>query len=332
MGSQRLREAPVDAALATWGERWLARRPAGSNARLYVGFSGGLDSVVLLHATWRWLAERVQGGGAGERDAQAAAVTLVPVHINHGVAAAAEHWAQHCCTFSAGLGLRCQVFHAPPLDAGRGFEARARAARYGHFSELLDQPADSLLLAHHRDDQSETLLLRLFQGRGLLPIPGRRPLGAGTLERPLLRLERNVLATYAERFELPAIEDPGNADTQHERNYLRHVVLPRVRERWPQADQALDRVAARSSEAQRLLEQLLGQRAALEIEELTGELALPLLRAWLHARGEHRAADRALEEFLRQLASPVDRAPELRLPGGCLRRRGQTVIWEPASD
>lgn len=329
--------AGVDAALERWGERWLDAPFAGPRRRLYVGFSGGLDSVVLLHAANRWYQARsIPTAASAPNTAAVSSIELIPVHINHGVAAASEQWVQHCRSFSARLGLRCLVLEAAPaaegLSAGAGFEARARVARYARFAELLREPADSLLLAHHRDDQSETLLLRLFQGRGLLPMPAQRRVGAGTIERPLLRLERDVLAAYARSFELPTLNDPSNADTRHERNYLRHVVLPPARERWPQLDQALERVALRANEAQQLLEGLLAGRTALAVEELTGELGLPLLRSWLHALGEHRATDRALTEFLRQLKSPGDRAPELRLPGGRLLRRQDEVLWKPVGD
>ena len=120
--------------------------------------------------------------------------------------------------------------------SAEGLEAAARRARYAVFAT---QDADAVVLAHHLDDQAETLLLQLLRGagpRGLAAMPAERPIaGAGRtlLLRPLLEVERARIQAYARRRELQWIEDESNADPQHDRNYLRHEILPRLSVRFP---------------------------------------------------------------------------------------------------
>src|SRR5699024_7076691 len=114
-------------------------------------------------------------------------VPLRAVHINHGLQAQAERWAEHCAEVSAALGIPLTVL-AVQCRTGPGIsvEAAARTARYDAFAQHLAD-GETLLLAHHRDDQVETLLLRLLRGagvHGLAAMPASRPLGRGRLLRP----------------------------------------------------------------------------------------------------------------------------------------------------
>lgn len=260
-----------------------------------VAFSGGLDSSVLLHL----LAELAR---------REAVPALSAIHVQHGLQPVAAAWPEHCRQFCAALGIPLQVV-AVQVAAQASVEQAARQARYAAFAEHL-QPDAVLFSAQHRDDQAETLLFRLLRGagvRGLAAMPGQRPLGRGTLLRPLLDCSRAELQGYAEAHGLSWIEDPSNADTRFSRNFLRQRVMPLLAERWPQASVALARSAAHLSEA----EQLLGELARMDLQAARGEplfpwLALPSLELSLVTQ----LSDARQRNLLRHWLAPLSRMPD----------------------
>ena len=219
-------------------------------AGYWVAYSGGRDSHVLLHAL-----------AAGRERLPA---PLGAVHVNHNLQPGAAAWAAHCGDVCAALGLACRDLsvqaHARP---GESPEAAARAARYRALAEALP-PGHALLTAHHRDDQAETLLLQLLRGagpKGLAAMPADAAFGGGRLVRPLLAFGQADLRAYADRHGLAWVEDPSNAHVDYDRNFLRHRVLPVLRERWPALGAVLARGAAHQADAARLLDEL----AALDL-------------------------------------------------------------------
>ncbi len=224
----------------------LAQMPAASCYR--VAYSGGCDSHVLLQAL------------AGLREQLA--VPLEAIHINHRLSDQADDWAEHCrriCT-ALELPLAEVTVHAHPR-LGESPEAAAREARYNAWRELL-QAGEGLLLAQHQDDQAETLLLQLLRGsgpKGLAAMPAVTEFAAGWLGRPLLGQSRAALRRYAGEQGLEWIEDPSNFDTDLDRNYLRHELLPILQARWPSASLTLSRAARHQGEASQLLEDLAAQ-------------------------------------------------------------------------
>ena len=209
---------------------------------LLVGLSGGLDSTVLLH--------RLAG------DAALRARGLRAIHVHHGLHADADAWAAHCARLCASLGVALEVVRvAVKRDAGEGLEAAARQARHAAFESALGA-GEVLALAHHRDDQAETFLLRALRASGVDGLAAIRPwrrCGRGWLWRPLLDVPRAALLDYAQAQGLAWIEDPSNAETTHDRNFLRHRVMPLLHARWPRAGDALARAAALQAEAATLL-------------------------------------------------------------------------------
>ena len=208
-----------------------------------VGFSGGLDSSVLLHACAASPSLRESG--------------LRAIHVHHGLHRDADAWATHCERTCNALAIPLAVVRVSVAgDAGDGPEAAARNARHAAFNDaVLD--GEVLALAHHRDDQAETFLLRALRASGPDGLAAMRPwrrVGRGWLWRPLLDLPRAQLLAYAREHDLRWIEDPGNVDTGFDRNFLRHRVMPLLRERWPHVDAAFARSAALSDEAVDLLD------------------------------------------------------------------------------
>ena len=207
----------------------LHRTGAGA---LLVALSGGLDSVVLLHALAAMPEARARG--------------LRAVHVHHGLHADADRWATHCEHLCEALGIALHsVRVSVPRDGGEGIEAAARRARHAVFAAGLGVD-EVLVTAHHRDDQAETFLLRALRASGpdgLGAMQAWRRYGHGWLWRPLLAQPRNALLAFAQARQLRWIDDPSNDDTRLDRNFLRHRVLPLLRERWPQAEAALARSA-----------------------------------------------------------------------------------------
>lgn len=210
----------------------------------YIAFSGGLDSTVLLHL----LADYARSH---------AAPPLRAVHVHHGLQAAADAWPAHCKAVCANLGIALEVIHVQ-VSPGASLEQAARDARYAAFQQTLG-PGDILFTGQHCDDQAETLLLRLLRGaglRGLAAMPWQRPLGQGSLVRPLLGCARQQLQAYAQARGLAWIDDPSNADTRFARNFLRREVMPQLQQRWPQVGQNFARAAEHLGEALGLLDEL----------------------------------------------------------------------------
>lgn len=266
----------------------LARAP-----RILVAFSGGLDSTVLLHAA------HLRFPGAVEA-----------LHANHGLHGDAQAWERHCHAFCADRGIALRSTRLKLARDGSGPEAAARTARMAWFAEQLrrDEP---LLLAQHRDDQAETLLLRLLRGAGpdgLAAMASERPLGAGRLLRPLLALPRSTLASFAQRHGLRWIEDPSNSDDRYDRNYLRHRVMPLLRERWTGCDATLARAAgllresagARPAAPPRRFSVIGDPGFALEVLRGDAATAAERVRAWLRDAGLTMPGRARLVEFLRQ--------------------------------
>ena len=194
----------------------------GAAPTICVGLSGGLDSVVLLHALAHLRAE--------------IPFKLSALHVHHGLSPNADAWATFCQTLCAELNVACQVVHLQlPSAVGKGIERVAREARYNAFAAA---PGDILCLAHHQNDRAETLLLNLFRGAGpvgLAGVPGSRLLGSKRLLRPLLEIPRLALQAWATTRGLRWIEDESNDDLTFRRNYVRHRVLSVITQAFPGA-------------------------------------------------------------------------------------------------
>ncbi len=296
-----------------------------------VAYSGGRDSHVLLHLVAQISAEL--------------AVPIRALHINHQLHPDAAQWATHCADVCNRLGIplvTVTVDAAP--HPGESPEAAARRVRYGAFEQVL-QEQEVLLQAHHQDDQAETVLLRLLRGagtRGLMGMPQRRPLGRGSLNRPLLGVNRATIDQYAASHGLHFVEDPSNREVAFDRNYLRGEVLPAIAQRWPGYAGSFLRSAQRCQDAEQVLQtvwsanrpNLIGRDGSLDLAVL-GSLPSGMQRwglaQWLVEIGAPMdglpASDR-LAEALRQFreASP-DRGPELGVGSGRIRRFQDRLYW-----
>ncbi|MDO6387936.1 tRNA lysidine(34) synthetase TilS [Uliginosibacterium sp. 31-12] len=281
---------------------------ACAGTRLCVAYSGGLDSTVLLHLLARLAPE--------------AGFVLSALHVHHGLSLRADDWVKHCEAECDALGLPLRVERVVvTLDAGRGLEAAAREVRHAAFASV---EADWVVLAHHADDQAETLLHRLVRGAGVAGVAGMRERDpARRLWRPLLAEPRAVLLEWAQAEGLRWIEDDSNADSRFMRNYLRHSVLPALKARQPAVERSLARAAAHFAEA----EDLLGELAVLDAGVV--RLGLPGSRSGLRALSPARGRN-LLRYWLRERG---EQAPDAaRLASGLRALRGEAPVRECFGD
>ncbi len=280
---------------------------------LWVGFSGGIDSTALLLAAAHCRSR----------------LTVRAIHINHGLHAQADAWQQHCGEVCAALGIDLTARRVSVASQGN-LEANAREARYGVFAELVGAD-ELLLLGHHADDQLETVLQRLFRGRGLLPMRPYGALGAGKFARPLLPIERTLLEAYVRANGVAWIEDPSNADEHLERNFLRHQILPELKHRWRRIGEAVTRVAHHSIDLQTALRaamHALGPRVPLAHLPAEPAPRRAWLRAFAEAYGTFDITDRALDAFFED--AEQGRAALLPLDSGSVRVWRDTLYYVQA--
>ncbi|CAM3003425.1 tRNA lysidine(34) synthetase TilS [Legionella worsleiensis] len=210
--------------------------------RLFVGFSGGLDSTVLLHALVSQPTLRNK---------------LIAVHVNHGLSPNASLWQAHCEAFCLDAGVAF-IAQQVEFDRQANIEEGARNARYEVFISLMDEH-DCLVLGHHQDDQAETVLLQLFRGAGvdgLAAMMESGNCGSGRLARPLLASSRKQLEHYADCHQLSWIEDESNQDEYYSRNFIRQQIIPSLTAKWPGVVGNIARAALHCQQARTNLDAL----------------------------------------------------------------------------
>lgn len=289
--------------------------------RLWVAFSGGVDSSVLLHAliTTSSLAEKVH-----------------IIHVNHQLSETSASWATHC----EAVALR---YHRPftlktlttAPKPSQSVEAWAREARYLALASVMGVN-DVVLTAHHEQDQAETLLLQLFRGagpKGLSSMPYSTPFSVGCLIRPLLTVSKISINRYAKAHALPYIIDSSNEDIRYHRNYVRQQVLPKIKNRYPAADRTLSRAAKHLQEQSQLLDMLLIEKYHSCLDNANNRLHLIsikrehpfiqkyMFRQFFQACTGFYPSETQLNESIRVfIGAAKDRLPSMHL-GCCVFRR-----------
>jgi len=299
-------------------------RMVAPGERVLVAVSGGADSVALL-AVLAELAPRL-------------GVTLHAAHLNHGVRGAeADRDAACAAAVADRCGVSCTIAAARELRAGANFEARARAARYA-FLRRVAVAAGCVRIAtgHTRDDQAETLLMRLVRGAGRRGLAGMEPVRDGWLIRPLLASSRAEVLAFLTARALPWCEDSSNADRRFLRNRVRHEILPVLRALNPTIDRTLAATASVLATEDRWLDGVLrprvtGGRPSLPVtalEALPLALQVRVLRLWLRTRrGTLRGLGRVHLEDMAALATSVRGRGWVPVPGGGAVERRAGQLW-----
>lgn len=291
-----------------------------------IGVSGGVDSMVLLD----WFAKNQHHFRC----------SFKVIHIDHGINENSNEWAMHVLNACRALNISCDVRKVSLDGYGSNLEYAARQARY---REFCSNDADTLVLAHHANDQCESFLLKLFRGsgvRGLKAMSQTAPCwfdSRVTVIRPMLEISKAEIENYAAANNIVSIEDPSNQDTKYDRNYIRNVIWPTITDRFEIADINTIRSIQHLAETWQLTNQL----ADIDIANCTqmdGTLNWPKVKEIGYLRIKNmllRIIDNHdvygisvnhVEQFAQGLLSAdMDSRNELRLKGFNMQKIGKTI-------
>jgi tRNA(Ile)-lysidine synthase len=239
-------------------EAWADLGCPPSWRRLLVAVSGGTDSLALLHLL--------------HESREALRLELVVAHADHGIHPDSAVVARRVVEAAAALGLPVVVGR---LALGPGTsETRAREARHAWLrATRAAEGADAVALAHHRDDQAETILLRVLGGSGPAGLAGMQPL-QGVNVRPLLDFSKAELAAWLVSRDITGWQDPANRDVAHDRSWLRRVVLPLLLTRSADVEDRLIRVGHQAACDRRAWSAALDTLPGLDVQEDAGRISV----------------------------------------------------------
>jgi tRNA(Ile)-lysidine synthase len=288
---------------------------------LYIAYSGGIDSHVLLHVC------------ASHSELKS---KITAVYIHHGLQPKAESWAVHCEVEANRLAVNFRLLRVNAhAEMGESPEEAARNARYQALENLLDTN-DVLLVAQHQEDQLETVLLQLFRGagvQGLAAMPDLTTFGKGQLLRPLLNISKAAIQDYAKQHHLIWVEDPTNLSDDFDRNFLRNQIIPLLKTRWPSVAKTVSRSALHCANAQQLLSEL-GDVLLSEVlnpddntlsisklEQLPFHKQQLVIRQWFSLQSLKMPSATFIEELFRTVIHAKSSAnPQLKKAGFVMRR------------
>ena len=208
-----------------------------------LALSGGLDSIVLLHLLHNHFKDKF---------------SIRVIHVNHNLNTNSDAWSKFCKKECFKYGFEFLSKSINPKNMGFGLEANARKKRYQAFRQFLN-PGECLLTAHHKADQLETILFRIFRGTGIDGLKGimrKDQLGQNTIFRPLLNDSQAELNEYAKVKKLEWVNDHSNNDLSFDRNYIRKSIIPVIKERWDSVEESLHRLSSIAEENQKILFEL----------------------------------------------------------------------------
>jgi len=304
---------------------------AMTSRRVAVAYSGGRDSTALLHAVL--MSVRDTG------------TSVAALHVHHGLSGQADAWERHCrdqCARWQAEGFpvsfaACRLRTRP--QPGDSIEAWARRERYAALGRLArTHGADVVLLAHHRRDQAETLILQALRSAGVAGLAGMpRAIERDGIHwlRPWLDVPRSTIEAYVESLGLSYIDDDSNTDERHARNRLRLRVWPALVQAFPEAEPALAAAATWAQQAQACLDELASDDLALlhgpaglqlvGLGQLSAARQVNALRAWLRLQTGAAPPASLLARLSDELFGVG--AASWPLAGGLLRRHRGQLTW-----
>ena len=283
-----------------------------SAKRIGLAISGGLDSVVLLDSVCK--AVQVNSSTSTE---------VWVFHVHHGLQKPADQWLEFCEKLAKKYRVHFdfRLLHFADQSLGN-IEAKARSERYDALTELcIEHGIEDLLLAHHQNDQAETVLLQLLRGSGVAGLSGMPLHRLNTkkdrmihLWRPLINQSRSELELYAKVNKLKWVEDPSNQNTRYRRNAVRKEIIPKLEKIQPGAVANLARSADVLAQSQTLLDRLARQDGkgifqgrnlklapVLTLAQLDKSAASNLMRYWLKLNGLAMPSQERLESWWKDL-------------------------------
>ncbi len=277
-----------------------------------VAYSGGMDSHVLLHALATYFPS----------------LSLEAVHVNHQQSKHADAWVLHTKSICETLKVpyHCCAIN-PVINSGDSVEAYLREARYAVLKKYIHSQNSALFLAHHADDQVETVFLRLLRGTGPTGLAAMS-FSSGKLRRPFLSFSKEQLLTYAKEHQLNWIEDESNRNERFDRNYMRQKVVPVLKKRWPGLCKTILRTVDLCEEANTLLADMAkidGVTTAnpwdfQPLKPLSRERKRNAIRYWLLGLKQLVPSQAKLNDFLQQIdVAAADKIPTLYLQDKVIR-------------
>lgn len=298
--------------------------------QLYVAYSGGIDSHVLLHLLSSTAKFKTK---------------ITAVYVHHGLQPEADQWSTHCQKITLDLGVRFQLLKVnTEKTIKQNQEEVARNMRYNALKTVLSKN-DVLLLAQHQEDQLETVLLQLFRGAGIQGLSGM-PLsvtfGLGIMCRPLLNVSKKSIINYAQHAGLCYVEDPSNKVNRFERNFLRNKIIPQLKQHWPALDKTVSRCARHCANSQTIIQNLsasllhnissnIDQTLTISrLHELDINKQHLVIRRWFADKQFRMPAEKTLHKILDVTTAKLCSNPEVRGKGYCIRRYRDKLFFLPS--
>ena len=313
----------------------LARHPADGGGSILIALSGGADSVALTHALCRIRADR-----------DSPRYTLTAAHLNHRLRGAEsdrdERFVRELCR-RLEIELIAEQVATPIVSSN--IEERARDLRYQFLNRTADRVGASLIaLAHHGDDQAETVILRLLRGSGAAGLAAMDVFGPGRIVRPMLALRRADILSYLDTIGAACVSDSSNLSSAFLRNRVRHQLLPMLeRDYAPRLSHRLPGLAREmrmlddylAGEGRRELGRRTSAPGRIDLDgfgELHPALAAAVIREWIRERrGSLRRVDRAEIDRIGRFCATGAPGSVMGLGGGMrLRCEYGSVVCEPA--
>ena len=294
----------------------------GTN-NIWVAYSGGIDSTVLLELCSRYIKLNPN-------------CKLQAIHINHGLNKNSDYWVRHCINICKSINIPLYVMPIKlDLNKGDSIEALARQARRTIWQALLPDNA-TLLLAHHAEDQAETILYRLFRGAGPTGLSGIKDsqiFGRGILLRPLLQVAKKDIQNFSEENTLSWITDDSNMDCKFDRNFIRHTIFPLLSKRWPKITDNIIRSGELCNSSMRIInketkqlllqcsgkvENTLSIKQLLALEEVK---CFAVIRSWLENNNYQMPSYKQIKRIKDEvMLTKIDANPILNLRPYIIRR------------
>lgn len=292
-----------------------------------IGVSGGIDSMALIH----WISLH--------KDKIPCEFEVI--HVDHQIHSHSGQWAKFVSDWCNKWGMPCRIVPVSLAGLNNNLEYAARQARYKAFCHA---NVDTLLLAHHANDQCENFLLKLFRGSGIKGLKSMSEItecwydNTVNIIRPLLNTTRRQIEEYALQHNLAYIEDPSNGDNRYDRNYVRNRVWPIIEERFDIADINTVRSIQHLSEAWELtniladndfakVQQQDGSLDWFKVKELGYLRIKNLILRILDLENVYSFSIGHIEQFSRGLLDAnLDSRNELALKNFAIRKIGKRIV------
>lgn len=229
------------------------------------------------------------------------------IYIDHQLQSKSAEWGEFVAKQATHLNIPYTIQKVQVTDGN--LEAQARQARYQAYLQHL-QANEILVLAHHQQDQAETVILRLLSGAGVDGLAAMQSIDHRvdmTIWRPFLDLTREQIAEWTTQLEIEYVVDPTNYDIHYDRAWSREELWPFLQNRFPKMQQALSRTSYLMQDASEILEEVLkadlqncGTDECLDLTqllELSSARQRQLLSVWMKGDGQYRPAFEMVERL-----------------------------------